>query len=146
MAIDLGEGVLHRRRVGQIVFDDGAFPMVQVIFEGSVSDEEFEVYLNQLQSCLTRGLPYAVLLDATRAARYSASQRRMQAQWQDANRETLRSHCRGVAFVITNRAVRGILTAILWLSPMPMPHQVVSNRKEALTWLQERLSTLRPDS
>ncbi|MBC7173876.1 MAG: hypothetical protein H5U40_15655, partial [Polyangiaceae bacterium] len=42
----------------------------------------------------------------------------------------------GYAFVISSSLVRGALTAILWLAPMPAPHRVVGTVGEGEAWLR----------
>lgn len=44
------------------------------------------------------------------------------------------------AFVLASPLVRGLLTAILWISPMPAPHEIVATVAEAEAWLNERLA------
>ena len=56
-----------------------------------------------------------------------------------ANHDKSAAYCAGYAFVIDSAVVRGILTAILWLAPMPAPHVVVSTVEEGERWLREKL-------
>ena len=56
------------------------------------------------------------------------------------NREVLARQCVGNAFVISNPLVRGVLTAILWLQPLPSDYIVVGTLKEAEAWCMKKLT------
>ena len=61
--------------------------------------------------------------------------RSLQAEWIEQNRELLRAVCAGMGFVVpSNGVVRGALTAILWLAPIPVHTTVHASMEEALDW------------
>ncbi|GAB4207499.1 MAG: hypothetical protein OHK0013_25190 [Sandaracinaceae bacterium] len=120
--------------------DDTRHPLVVVTFEGDVTDAEFVRYLAEMESrVLVRRRLSATVFDATKAGATSARQRRMQAEWMEKNEEALARYSAGSAFVITSPLVRGTLTAILWLKPLPVPHVVVGTFAEAEQWCRDRL-------
>lgn len=125
--------------MGSIDVNDRGFPLIVVTFEGAVDDAQFESYLGRLDALWARKARAAILLDATRAARTPATQRKRQAEWLKANESSLRTHCAGTAFVINSPLVRGGLTAILWLQALPSPFIVVATLTEAERWARERL-------
>jgi hypothetical protein len=79
------------------------------------------------------------ILDLTRAERSPPVQRRKHAAWMRQNADILRKRSAGMAFVITSSFVRGILTAIMWIQPLPMEHTVVATLAEAERWAMSRL-------
>ncbi|HJL17482.1 MAG TPA: hypothetical protein RMH99_17565 [Sandaracinaceae bacterium LLY-WYZ-13_1] len=119
--------------------DTSRFPVVDVTFHGQVSDEQFADYLERMTEVATRREKNVVIIDASRAGATPPTQRKMQADWLKKHEATLERHSLGTAFIITSRMIRGILTAILWLSPMPGDHAVVSTYVEAEDWAFERL-------
>jgi hypothetical protein len=117
-------------------------PLVRVTYDGEITDAAFRLHLNEYAELIRRGQRYGVIFDATRAARPSATQRRMMASFMTEHRADLARLCVGGAFVITSPLIRGAMTAILWISPMPFPHVVVASEAEALGWVRSRLSEL----
>lgn len=80
------------------------------------------------------------ILDARRAVRNPATQRKKQAEWIERHTEQLRKYSLGTAFIINSPLVRGVLTAILWVRPLPTQHTVVSTMEEAEAWVQQQLA------
>lgn len=124
---------------GNILIDESRRPLIHVSFEGPPSDAEFAAYLERMTRMLELRERTVVVLDGREAGRTPAKQRRMQAQWLDEQRETLREFSLGTAFVINSSVTRGILTAIFWVSPLETPHTIVATYEEAEDWAFERL-------
>lgn len=125
--------------MSRVTIDTSRFPVTVVAFEGVVSDEEFQRYLDQLDVLLERREPYVTIVDARATGPAPAIQRKMKADWLARRRPELSRWCLGTAFVIDSPVVRGMLTAILWLSSLPCPNVVVRSRAEAERWVQDRL-------
>lgn len=126
--------------MGEYQFDDSHHPLVVVRFLGVLTDDQFAQYLDDLTRNLERRQKTVVILDARRSGATPAAQRRMQADWLKEYEPLLRQYTLGTAFVISSRVVRGILTAILWVQPLPSEHVVVSTLAEALAWASERFA------
>jgi hypothetical protein len=123
-----------------IHIDASRHPIVVVTFVGAATDAEFQDYLASMENMMVmRRGTNCTILDATRAGNTPALQRRMQADWLKRNEELLRKHSAGTAFVINSPLVRGLLTAILWMSPMATPHTVVASLDEAERWAAAQL-------
>jgi hypothetical protein len=125
--------------MGSIHIDDSGFPIVRVTFTGSVSNEEFDEYLAGMSRMIGRRQPNVTILDARHSARTPAVQRKKQADWIKQHEAELRRYSCGTAFVITSALIRGVLTAILWLQPMPQAHTVVGSLDEAERWARAQL-------
>lgn len=120
-----------------IVIDDQRRPIIVVTFDGAATDAEFDDYLRDMKArVLDRREKTVTILDARRSTGTTAAQRRKQAEWLRENDAALRSYSLGTAFVITSPIVRGVLTAILWMQPMPAPHSIVATLTEAEAWAQ----------
>ena len=124
--------------------DEHHWPLVTLKFPSHFSDEEFDDYLTglsvNLQRTIAQGTRTGLLFDTSDAPSVDARTRRKMADWIDGHREQSAEYCAGYAFVIRSGIVRGILTAILWLAPMPAPHVVVATREEGFEWLRKQLA------
>lgn len=124
-----------------ITVDLSRFPIVNVRFGTSWSDADFDRYLETMErEALARCEPNVTILDARGAMNTPAIQRRKQAEWLRRHEATLKQHSLGTAFVIDSALVRGVLTAILWMQPMPAAHIVVATIEEAERWAAEQLA------
>lgn len=47
----------------------------------------------------------------------------------------------GSAIVVPSAMLRGVMTAVFWMSPPKFPNRAFATRKEAIAWAQERLRT-----
>ena len=125
--------------MGQYRVDSSDMPIVRITFDGAVSDDEFRAYLDAYDAIVDEGKPYVAVFDARTAAAPPARQRRMMAKWLNDRGPAVRRVCHGGAFAITSRVIRGALTAILWLAPLPFEHTVVGTIEEAEDWVARRL-------
>ena len=134
--------------VSQILVDDGRFPLVTVSFEGTVNDKDFENYLIALTRLTMRSLRdkrrVAFVMDTRRSMVTPPSQRRMMGEWMKVNDEATRATCAGFAFVMDSAIQRGLLTAVLWIHPLPAPHYICSLPGEAASWCREQLGKEEP--
>jgi hypothetical protein len=121
-------------------FDATTLPLLRITFAGSVDDDAFRAYLGEYRAVLSQGKPYAVLLDASDAGVPSSAQRKLQADFIRDNAVVMGAVCVGGAFIIQSTLVRGALTAILWLQPMPFRHVVVGTVAEGEAWCRGRLT------
>lgn len=121
-------------------FDATNLPMLRITCTGVVDDDAFRAYLGEYQAVLAQGKPYAVLFDASEAGVPSSAQRKLQADFMRDNAVLIGALCVGGAFVIQSTLVRGALTAILWLQPMPFRHVIVGTVAEGEAWCRGRLT------
>ncbi len=124
-----------------ITVDVSFMPIFMVHYGGLVSDEAFKDYLAQVERTLyaADARPRVIIHDARAAGHNPPTQRKLQAEWLKKHDARLREITLGSVFVIDSALVRGILTAILWLQPLAMPHEVCGTVEEALDWSAKRL-------
>ncbi len=120
--------------------DTSRHPIVTVRFSGYISEPEFDQYLAAMTNVINRSEKTLTILDARHAIRNPASQRKKQADWLKTHEARLRQYSLGTAFVITSPFVRGVLTAILWLQPLPNDYTVVATLEEAEAWAARQLA------
>lgn len=124
--------------------DDSGWPLVIVTYSGVPRDDEFDDYLKRLSINLERAqrerIKIAMVFDATESAGPNAKHRARQAEWMKEHEALSKLHSAGYAFIIPSSFLRGVLTAILWLAPMPAPHVIVASLAEGERWCRQRLS------
>ncbi len=107
------------------------------------TDQEHAAHLAQLSEIIVQGKVgqvhrWVVVHDLRAAIQPNARHRSRQAEWMRAHQPELRYRTAGIGFVMNSVLMRGGLTAILWLAPLPCPHGVFSTMPEALSWARER--------
>jgi hypothetical protein len=123
--------------------DVSRHPLVVITFVGATSEDDFDRYLEEMQRLvLSRRERNVTIIDGSRSERTTPLQRRKQADWMRTNDDMLRRYSLGTAFVISSPVVRGVLTAILWVSPMSAPHTVVATYEEAERWANAQLNAV----
>jgi hypothetical protein len=125
--------------MGATRIDDSRQPLVLVTFDGALTEPEFDDYLERMSRLLERRMKNVTVLDARKATSPTATQRAKQAAWLKTNRALLQEYSCGSVFVIESALVRGGLTAILWVAPMPVAHAVVATLEEGERWAFARL-------
>lgn len=128
------------RRAGNIVVLEDLAPLYVVRFEGIASDAQFAAYLAHVLRITQRGEVHAMVYDASAAGWVPPSQRQLQVEWMREHDKLNRDTTAGLAFVLPSPLVRGVLTAMLWLAPMPCPHLVARTLDQGLVWCRERLT------
>ena len=68
--------------------------------------------------------------------------RRLQADWLRDNRDKLGDVMHAMGVVVPNNLVRGALTALTWLAPMPVPMTVHASLEHALDWAIATVDTI----
>lgn len=110
---------------------------------GSQSDEQIseahEVYRRRLEVARERRDKVVDILDIRHAEPPSPRQRRMQGDWNQANEALLRETLVGFTFIVSSVVMRGVITAVFWLKPLPVPHAVFTQRNEAIDWALDQL-------
>ena len=120
--------------------DTSRYPIVTVRFSGYISEPELDEYLAAMTNVVNRSENTLTIVDARHAIRNPASQRKKQAEWLKTHEQRLRQYSLGTAFAITSPFVRGVLTAILWLQPLPNDYVVVATLEEAEAWAAKPLA------
>lgn len=111
-----------------ILVDTGRWPLIYVRFRGSVDGPVMDQYLSDLTRAITqRPGKRAMVMDATECGMVSAAARKKQADWMLEYDENTRLFTMGIAFVLPSPLLRGALTAVLWLQPLPCPYAVVKD-------------------
>lgn len=118
------------------VVDKSNLPLITVTFTGDKpTDESFNSYLDELESCYDDRKTLAMIFDATKAVTPKLKYQKLQAQWLDTHYLLLKNYCKGTAYVIPSAPIRLVLKVILSFQNQPVPYEVFSKMDEAVEWL-----------
>jgi hypothetical protein len=113
---------------------------------GAVTDADVEDFLEQSMVRLRRHERYASLHDGVRATGLDGRQRARMSEHTNAHRDLLARWMVAAAIVSSSAVVRGVVTAVNWLSPPPFPQRQFAMRAQAEAWIQGMLSADRTAS
>lgn len=129
MDVDLRPSLLP----GGISLDTARWPLLYVRFRGSADVAIWDGYLEALTRVITqRPGKRVMIMDATECGMVSAAARRKQAEWMAKYDDNTRMFTMGIAFVLPSPLLRGALTAVFWLQPLPCPYAVVKDVPTAM--------------
>ena len=84
--------------------------------------------------------PVAWVVDASAVVGATPRERQIVAAHEERVGDIAARRCAGLALIIPNAPVRGLLTAVRWLSPARYPQQIVATREAAFIWVRQQLS------
>lgn len=126
-----------------VQIDSSRWPLISVRFVGDLIESEFDDYLRFLNENMDRTererCKTALVFDARQVGRVLPSIRAKMTRWIQDNTPQTRRTCAGFGFVIDSQLVRGLLTAVLWVVPIPAPHSVTATVTEAEDFLCKEL-------
>jgi hypothetical protein len=126
-------------------FDTEAWPIVQFRFIGRLEPSDIERYFRDADEIVHGNRSYACVMDGLTMLIPEVEFVRRQAQWIRANDADMRRVNRGIAFIATSAVVRGLVRAVLHLSPIPVPYEVFSELGDGMAWARTRaLTSLAP--
>lgn len=118
-----------------IDFDDSLWPLLLIHYEGAVTNQQVAEALARRTRYLDRRESCVVIHDMSHASEWAPiEQRRMQAEWLKTHDAQLRQWVQSVAFVTNSVAMRLMVSLIIRLKPLVMPHQVFARLPEAALW------------
>lgn len=120
-------------------FDESTWPIPVVTGTGDATSEDVDEYLQIQTELLKKEEPHALIFDVRNVGHMKAADRSLIGQWLKQHAASLRMYRRGFAYVTESMATRGLLTAILWVSPPPYPYKIFSNMEEARAWAEEMM-------
>lgn len=117
------------------VVDDRRLPLVALRPTAAVDDPvALDATYRALERVLAKRRRFLMLFDL-RGASSSPNRRRRLLDWGLQHERELRAYLGASALVVSNGFERGIVTAMLWLHPVPWPMRVFSSVEDAEAWL-----------
>ena len=99
-----------------------------------LSDADLDGLVDELNEHLALGKAYVLLFDLSRAAVPSPLQRTKLTRHIRDNDARIRRSVRGLGIVLGSTVARGMVTAVFWVSPPPVPYRTFSGRGAAAAW------------
>jgi cAMP phosphodiesterase len=120
--------------------DSSEFPIIKVVFTGEAATQEnFPDYLQKLKDNYNSRESIAIIFDATKAVLPGITYQKMQAKWLKENEQLMKDYCIGTAYVIPNRIIRNVLSAIFAFQKQPVEYLVCKDLMEAEAWVRGQL-------
>lgn len=115
-------------------------PIYEWAFPAEATDEELTAFFRAREEWATRAhYPVAWVVELSNLTKANAKQRRMFAE----HLKRFERHDvlwnAGSALVVPSGWLRGLVTAVFWLSPPKFPNQAFAKRSDALEWAQLQL-------
>ena len=121
--------------------DDSAFPLVVVVMPTTWTDAEWEAYLTRMRSYPERRKHYVTLTDARGAGTPTAAQRKRAAEVMAEDQAISKRFNVANALVYESAILRGMITAITWITPPPAPMQSFATPQLALSTVPRKMVT-----
>jgi hypothetical protein len=122
-----------------IHFDDTVPPNILITITGKVDADEYDSYHDVLRKRMLAAraarIKLGIMVDGRSSTPPGAKERKRMAEFLEENEALLAETVAGQVIVLSNALQRGVLTAILWVRPFPMPHYLASSREEGMAWL-----------
>lgn len=120
--------------------DASRWPLVVITFEQGFSNADLERCFEENARLFQRGGHFATIRDLRDVREMPTPvQREMARNWQLRVRDEFPPMCLGVAIVSNSAFIRGLVTAISWAIPPPVPEETVSSFSRGVDWCIQRL-------
>ena len=125
------------------IFDREKLPIVTIYFTGEKeNDENFQVYLNELEKNYAREEMFSLIFELTNAPLPKMKYQLQQAEWMKQNKQTIQTYCHCVAYIIPGLLMRNILKFIFSIQKNPVPFKVFSTLEEGEAWTRAYMMKL----
>lgn len=108
--------------------------IVHVKVMQSPTDESYQQYLDDLADAFRARDRFAMVFNAGDLSRLPSRYREAQSRWLSDTQGEFEGRWVGSAFVIKNRAIRGVLMTLLWVNKPYYRVRVVQSEEEAWAW------------
>jgi len=115
-------------------------PIYEWRFPAEVSDEELEAFVGAREDWASKAqYPVAWVVDLSNLRTAGSVQRRIFAEHLKRFEKHDVQWNGGSALIVPRAWLRGLVTAVFWISPPKFPHQAFAKRTDALEWAQLQL-------
>ena len=115
-------------------------PIYEWRFPAEVSDEELEAFVRAREDWASKAqYPVAWVVDLSNLRTAGSVQRRIFAEHLKRFEKHDVQWNGGSARIVPRAWLRGLVTAVFWISPPKFPHQAFAKRTDALEWAQLQL-------
>ena len=122
--------------------DRQALPLLLLTYVGNYTDDELLRFFAEIEAVLAMPGRKACLIDLRQATAGTARQRQLQGEWIRKHEDTLKRDFCAAAIVTDSALIRGTVTAVFWIRPLPFPSHVTGTLELAHNWLAPYLAGL----
>jgi len=123
-------------------FSNDLMPIYRWIFPSDATDGQLSASIRAREDWATRvRYPMAWVIDLSNVTKAPATQRKLLAEHLRRFGELSVRWYAGSALIVPRPWLRGVVTAVTWLSPPKFPYQLFSEPNEAERWAKKRLAT-----
>lgn len=116
-------------------------PIYEWAFPANPSDEELSSFIEARNRWAKQATyPVAWLVDLSNMTSASAVQRRRFAEHVKSFEPFDIKYTVGVAAIVPNPLMRGLVTAVYWITPPKFPNRVFARMDDGVAWLHEQLA------
>ncbi|MGB5283105.1 MAG: hypothetical protein WBM75_14515 [Polyangiales bacterium] len=125
-------------------FSNDLMPIYRWTFPSDATDEELSASLRAREDLAIRARYYtAWVIDLSKVSKAPATQRKAMAEHLKRFGELSEGCYAGSALIAPSPWLRGVVTAVTWLSPPKFPYQIFSKPIEAERWAKKQLAAKR---
>lgn len=123
------------------ILDESNWPIVRVTWKGEVSAEDIDAHFAAMKVLIERGQRFGLVMSIIELDNPTPALRKRVTE----HLANMRGPAKDVivcnAHVVSSTTMRGILTAIYWVSPPPFLTKVFTDLFQAEEWVRSRLAT-----
>jgi hypothetical protein len=123
--------------------DRNDLPILRLRYIGEYTDDELIEFLRELTSIFRVPGKKVGIIDLSLAKPGSARQRKLQAEWIQTHETALAEGFAAAAVVTDSAVIRGTVTAVFWIRPLPFPTHVAATIDAAEHWLRPYIDSNR---
>jgi hypothetical protein len=117
-------------------------PIYEWVFPVDVDDEQLKAFIKAREDwARVAHYPVAWVVQLSNLTKASASQLKLFSDHLKNFEEHDTRWNRGSALVFPSGPIRGIATAVLWMSPPTFPYRAFAERSDAVQWARNQLAT-----
>lgn len=115
-------------------------PVVHAHVVNEPTDTNYPAYLNALGEAFRSLDKFALIFDTGDLTRFPAKYREQQSRWMADTQDEFEGRLLGIAFVIPQPVIRGVLMAMYWIKKPYYSYSVVANEASAWAWTSAELA------
>ncbi len=116
------------------------WPLVEINFRGPATEQQVQVWLDQMNGFLARGQVFGLLTKTDEASDFTDTARKAMGLWFKSQREAIARWCVGVSRIAPKPSAVERLAGPKMQAAMPCPIFASADAAEARAWIEQRLA------
>ncbi|MEZ4287362.1 MAG: hypothetical protein R3A47_04295 [Polyangiales bacterium] len=116
------------------------FPLVHMVFEGEFDEHSWEADMLEIPKVVKKRGKFAFCIDCTNIGSITPNQRRTISKLVKNDPYGAFAQCIAMGITLPATWQRGMLTAIMWITPFSMPVQAFKTHDETTAWVRSELT------